>query len=83
VLFRSRITPELIDYVVAKIVQEVTPQRIILFGSYARDEATEHSDLDLFIIHDSEESDREVRRRIDHLLWGRRFGRQETWRNSA
>ena len=70
----SRITPELIDYVVAKIVQEVGPQQVILFGSYARNEATEQSDLDLFIIHDSEETNRAVRRRIDHLLWERRFG---------
>jgi predicted nucleotidyltransferase len=70
----SQITTELIDYVVAKIVGEVRPQQVILFGSYARDEATKHSDLDLFIVQDSEESNREVRRRIDSLLWGRRFG---------
>jgi uncharacterized protein len=70
----SRITPELIDYVVAKIVQEVSPEKVILFGSYARNEATAQSDLDLFIIHDSEESNRAVRRRIDKLLCERRFG---------
>ena len=70
----SWITPELIVYIVDKIVQEVAPQRVILFGSYARNEETEQSDLDLFIVQDSEESNREVRRRIEHLLWGRRFG---------
>jgi predicted nucleotidyltransferase len=70
----SWITPELIAYVVEKIVQEVAPQRVILFGSYARNAATEQSDLDLFIVQDSKESNREVRRRIENLLWGRFFG---------
>ena len=70
----SWITPELIAYIVEKIVREVAPQRVILFGSYARNEATEQSDLDLFIVQDSEESNREVRRRIEKLLWGRHFG---------
>jgi len=68
------ITPDLIAYIVEKIVQEVAPQQVILFGSYARDEATGQSHLDLFIVQDSEESNREVRRRIENLLWGRRFG---------
>ena len=36
--------------------------------------AAHASDLDLFIIQDSEMSNREMRRRIEYLLWGRRFG---------
>jgi len=70
----AQITPELIAYIVAKIVQEIAPQQIILFGSYARHEATEQSDLDLLIVHDSADSNRAVRRHIDTLLWGRQFG---------
>ena len=51
-----------------KIARDVAPQRIILFGSLARGEATESSDLDLFVVQDSAASNREVRRRIESLL---------------
>ena len=70
----ERITPELITYIVEKIVHALDPKRIILFGSFARSEATAASDLDFFIIQDSEQSNRTVRRQIEALLWGRRFG---------
>jgi len=70
----NRITPELLSYIVEKIAREVSPRRIIVFGSYARGEATDTSDLDIFIVQDSPISNREVRRRIEYLLWGRRFG---------
>jgi predicted nucleotidyltransferase len=69
-----QVTPELISYIVEKIVQGVAPQRIILFGSHARGEAASTSDLDLFIVQDSTISNREMRRQIEFLLWGRRFG---------
>ncbi|MBM3236262.1 hypothetical protein FJZ31_08185 [Candidatus Poribacteria bacterium] len=32
----EKITPELINYIVEKIVREIQPEKIILFGSYAR-----------------------------------------------
>jgi len=70
----KQITPELITYVVDKIVRGVAPQRIILFGSRARGEETRESDLDLFVIQDGQASNRQVRREIERLLWGRRFG---------
>ena len=69
-----QLTPELITYIIEKIARDVAPQRIILFGSHARGEAADTSDLDLFIVQDSPASNREVRRRIESLLWGRRFG---------
>ena len=68
------ITPELITYIVGKIAQGVAPQRIILFGSHARGDADATSDIDIFIVQDSELSNREMRRRIEYLLWGRQFG---------
>jgi predicted nucleotidyltransferase len=67
------ITSELIAYIVEKIVREVAPQRIIMFGSRARGEARDDSDLDLFVIQDSQRPNRQVRRRIERLLWGREF----------
>jgi predicted nucleotidyltransferase len=70
----KQVTPELIAYVVEKIALGVAPQRIILFGSHARGEATGVSDLDLFVIQDGRVSNRQVRREIERLLWGRRFG---------
>ncbi len=68
------VTPDLIQYVADKIARAVNPQKIILFGSWARGEMTEDSDIDLFVVHDSELSNREMYRRIARLLWGRLFG---------
>ena len=68
------VTPELVQYIADKIAKTVNPQKIILFGSWARNEATEYSDVDLFIIHDGEMSNREMYRRIARLFWGRLFG---------
>jgi len=72
-LSTETITPELIEYIVAKIVREIQPDKIIMFGSYARGDWNKDSDLDLFIIKESEESSRIMRRKVDSLLWGRRF----------
>jgi predicted nucleotidyltransferase len=69
----EQITAELIKYIVEKIVRVVSPKQIVLFGSYARGDAANDSDLDLFIIHDSHKSNREIRRQIETVLWGRRF----------
>lgn len=69
----EKVTPELIDYVAKKIVREIQPEKIILFGSYARGDFSRDSDMDLFIIKDGEESSRIIRRKVDDLLWGRRF----------
>ena len=44
------ITEELIQAVAKKIVQNFNPEKIILFGSLARGEMHQDSDLDLFII---------------------------------
>jgi predicted nucleotidyltransferase len=40
---------ETIEEMARKIAERFHPERIILFGSYARGEATEDSDLDLYI----------------------------------
>ena len=69
----EKVTPELINYIVEKIVQEIQPEKIILFGSYARGDFNRDSDIDLFIIKDGKESSRMMRRKVDGLLWGRRF----------
>jgi predicted nucleotidyltransferase len=68
------ITPELVAYVVEKIAHAVDPRQIILFGSRARGQETPSSDLDLLVVQNSGRPNREVRRQIEYLLWGRRFG---------
>jgi predicted nucleotidyltransferase len=70
----ENVTPKLIRYIVDKIVREVQPEKIILFGSYARGDFNKGSDLDLFIVVDDQrESNRAIRRKVDEALYGRRF----------
>ena len=73
-LQREHVNRELLAYIVEKIVRSVAPQRIILFGSQARGDAGQTSDVDLLIVQDGDLSNREMRRQIEYLLWGRRFG---------
>lgn len=70
----QHVTLELIQYVADKIARAVNPEKIILFGSWARGEATDESDVDLFVVHDGRVSNREMYRHIARLLWGRLFG---------
>ena len=45
-----QITQNVIEDIINRIVQEVSPQKIILFGSRAQGKAAYSSDLDLLII---------------------------------
>jgi uncharacterized protein len=53
---------------VAQIVAEFAPQRVILFGSYARGDATPDSDVDLLVVMPTKkrtvQQALEIRRRI-------------------
>ncbi len=44
------------EKIVDRIINGYNPLKIIIFGSYARGEATEFSDLDLLIVKDTTES---------------------------
>ena len=46
----ARVTDELLREMVDKIVAEVDPEQIILFGSQARGDTHEHSDVDLIVL---------------------------------
>ncbi len=48
------ITKDKISEVVNKIASGYNPEKIILFGSYADGKPTENSDVDIFVIKDSE-----------------------------
>ena len=50
---RKRIPQEAIDQVVEQIVEEFKPQKIILFGSYARGNPRPESDVDILVVMDT------------------------------
>ncbi len=70
----SLLTEDLLSYIINKIISSIHPEKIILFGSYAKGYANQDSDLDLLVINDSPQVNQEVRREIDRILTGRRFG---------
>jgi predicted nucleotidyltransferase len=43
-----------LDGIIARIVEVADPERIILFGSAARDEMGPHSDLDLLVVKEGD-----------------------------
>ena len=53
---------------VKRIVEKFDPDKIILFGSYARGEANNDSDVDLLIVMDVEGSKREARIKVRSAL---------------
>jgi HEPN domain-containing protein/predicted nucleotidyltransferase len=70
------VTPEKIDEAVRRLVEVAQPSRIILFGSAARGELHEHSDVDLLVVLPEEpESVREVGKRLDQAVTGIRMSK--------
>lgn len=58
---------------VEKIVASFSPERIILFGSYAYGKITADSDVDLLVIMDTDLPSAERQRQISRVLRPRRF----------
>jgi len=48
------LTPKEIDKLVRRIVARIQPQKVIIFGSYAKGTATIESDLDFLVIKETE-----------------------------
>ena len=59
-----------IDEVVSRIVERVRPEKIILFGSYARGTAGEDSDADILVVMPVKGSKRKKATEIDIALVG-------------
>ena len=73
------VTPELIPAVTEHIVQHMTPNQIILFGSWAKGTASDDSDLDLMVVLDDHHQlallpPRKRVRQVSELFRYRRFG---------
>jgi len=66
------ISNEKIELVKEKIVREFKPEKIILFGSYAWGTPDENSDIDLFIVKETEDT-RKMAREIDGSIFPRPF----------
>jgi uncharacterized protein len=62
-----------IQDITGKIVKEFQPEKIILFGSYAWGEPHEWSDVDLFIVKESNKSKIDRARDIRMYLFGNNF----------
>jgi predicted nucleotidyltransferase len=58
------LTPDEIENLVQRIVARLRPQKVILFGSYAKGTPTTRSDVDFFVI---KQTDQPMARRADHL----------------
>ena len=48
------------DQIVALITSKIKPEKIVLFGSYARGENRENSDIDILIIVKNLENERKI-----------------------
>jgi len=66
---RPEVTNEVLDEIVRRIVERFDPEKVILFGSYVWGNPDVDSDVDLFVVmeseHDPFERSREVRRAAD------------------
>ena len=63
--YQNKIKP-----LVSKIVDKYSPDKIYLFGSYAWGNPTIDSDVDLFIVKNTVESQRKRSRKLRNLLFG-------------
>lgn len=67
------VTQEKLKEVTDKIVRKFNPEKVILFGSYAWGTPTKDSDVDLFIVKESDKSRRESQIEMRSFLFGSSF----------
>jgi predicted nucleotidyltransferase len=58
---------------IARIVEAIQPQRVVLFGSYAYGVPTPDSDVDLLVIKETNASRVERYTMVSEALWPRQF----------
>lgn len=67
--------PEILQNLISRILSACAPQRIILFGSAARGEMDENSDLDVLVIMPNGTHRRETAQKIYRDLFGLGFAK--------
>lgn len=67
------ITEEKIKEVAQRVADRFNPEKIILFGSWAEGRANSDSDVDFFIVKDTDGSTRELAREINSFIFPRPF----------
>jgi predicted nucleotidyltransferase len=60
----------LLEAITTRIAEAIHPQKIILFGSWARSERGRHSDIDLLIIQESNLPRPQRYAQVRRLFWG-------------
>ena len=63
------ISEPIIKQAVARLVSVASPSKVILFGSHARGDATDDSDLDLLVVERQIENVGEEMMRLHKALW--------------
>jgi predicted nucleotidyltransferase len=63
-----------LDEILALIVAEASPERVILFGSYARGDNTPRSDIDLLIVKRGLKKGREITGRLHRSFLDNHIG---------
>lgn len=63
------IPDDVIDKMTRRIVSEVHPQRILLFGSWARGQANQYSDIDLLVVEREPFDETRSRRKEAARIW--------------
>ena len=61
---------ELLQTIATRIAEAIRPQKIILFGSWARGERDPHSDIDLLVIQESDPPRPQRYAQVRRLFWG-------------
>jgi predicted nucleotidyltransferase len=64
-----RVSEELIEELATEIVREIDPERIVLFGSWARGQAHDTSDVDLLVIEREQFGPDRSRRKEAARIW--------------
>ncbi len=65
--------PRRVQEVIQKIIEGYNPERIIIFGSYARGDWTEDSDLDVLVVKETEERPFDRIGSVSSMCWPRKL----------
>ncbi|HOU13336.1 MAG TPA: nucleotidyltransferase domain-containing protein [Anaerolineae bacterium] len=61
---------DILEMIATRIAEALHPQKIIVFGSWAREEQNVHSDIDLLIIQESDLPRPQRYAQVRRLFWG-------------